>query len=257
MVRCAGLGEIFGTAISVGDIGLWALIGMAAMMSGTMRSPLTAIVFALELTHNLPAMLPLAAACTAAHATTVLLLSRSILTEKVARRGHHVTREYSIDPFEIMRVADIMAKPPHSLPAETTIADAIGFFSAPHDSLRHKCYPVVDGDGRVLRMVGRADALRWLRTGWTPDQTLRDLSDQALVTGYEDESVGELADRMAAADVGRVPVLRRSDDSLVGLVARRDLLQVRASVVKHERERSVLIRLLPASRLRAGSPADH
>jgi H+/Cl- antiporter ClcA len=33
-----------------GDHGAWALIGMAAMMGGTMRSPLTAILFASELT---------------------------------------------------------------------------------------------------------------------------------------------------------------------------------------------------------------
>ncbi len=50
-------------------------------------------------------------------ATTVLLLRRSILTEKV-NRGHHVSREYVIDPFEALRVADIMAKPVDTLPAE-------------------------------------------------------------------------------------------------------------------------------------------
>ena len=51
------------------------------------------------------ALLPLLVACIAAHAVTVLLLRRSILTEKVARRGHHVIREYIVDPFETMRVA--------------------------------------------------------------------------------------------------------------------------------------------------------
>jgi hypothetical protein len=54
--------------------------------------------------------------------------------------------------------------------------------------------------------------------------------------------VGALADRMAAADASRVPILRRSDEALVGLIARRDLLRVRASVVRHEREREALIR---------------
>ena len=79
---------------------LWALVGMAAMMGGTMRSPLTAMIFALELTHDIDGLLPLLIGCVAAHAVTVLLMKRSILTEKVARRGHHITREYSVDPFE-------------------------------------------------------------------------------------------------------------------------------------------------------------
>jgi chloride channel protein, CIC family len=36
------------------------------------------------------------------------LLRRSILTEKVARRGHHLSREYRVDPFTLTRVRDIM-----------------------------------------------------------------------------------------------------------------------------------------------------
>ncbi|MBV8652469.1 MAG: chloride channel protein, partial [Alphaproteobacteria bacterium] len=103
LIMGGALGALFGGIAAAGivpggEIGLWALIGMAAMMGGTMRSPLTAIVFAIELTHNLGAMLPLAVACAMAHATTVLLLRRSILTEKVARKGHHVMREYIVDP---------------------------------------------------------------------------------------------------------------------------------------------------------------
>src|SRR5665213_2592894 len=81
LIMGGALGAIFGVYMPVGEPGLWALIGMAAMMGGTMRSPLTAIAFAIELTHNVDALLPLAAACTMAHATTVLLLRRSIQTK--------------------------------------------------------------------------------------------------------------------------------------------------------------------------------
>ncbi|HUZ75174.1 MAG TPA: chloride channel protein [Stellaceae bacterium] len=246
LIMGGALGALFGGIMPVGAVGLWALIGMAAMMGGTMRSPLTAIVFALELTHNLGALLPLAVGCTVAHATTVLLLRRSILTEKVARHGHHILREYIVDPFETMRVSEIMANPVDTLPADAPIGDVVAFFIAPDAPRRHKSYPVVDRDGRVAGMVARADALRWTVAGWPAGQSLRDLAaDRELVTGYEDELVGQLADRMAAADVGRVPILRRRDDALVGLVARRDLLRVRASVVRQEREREVLIRLRP------------
>ena len=242
LIMGGAMGAIFGVYMPVGDPGLWALIGMAAMMGGTMRSPLTAIAFAIELTHNVDALLPLAAACTMAHATTVLLLRRSILTEKVARRGYHVMREYIVDPFETMRVSDIMAKPIDSLPASTSISDVVAFFTAPDAPKRHKSYPVVDTEDRVLRMITRSDVLRWTMDGWPSGECLGDVvSDRDLVTGYDDDLVGQLADRMAAADVSRVPILRHSDDGLVGLVARRDLLRVRATVIKHEREREVLI----------------
>ncbi len=244
LIMGGALGALFGGVMPTGDMGLWALIGMAAMMGGTMRSPLTGIVFAVELTHNLGALLPLAVGCILAHATTVLLLRRSILTEKVARRGHHVMREYVVDPFETMRVGEIMAKPVESLTADMPIGEAIQFFTAPDAPRRHKSYPVVEADGRVIGMVARSDALRWTIAGWPAGQSLRDVAAaRHLVTGYEDELVGQLADRMAAADIGRVPILRRGDDALVGLVARRDLLRVRATVLRQERERDVLLRL--------------
>ncbi len=39
--------------------GFWALVGLAAVLGGVMRSPLTGIVFTLELTHAWNAMLPM------------------------------------------------------------------------------------------------------------------------------------------------------------------------------------------------------
>jgi CBS domain-containing protein len=127
------------------------------------------------------------------------------------------------------------------------VADVVAFFTADDAPARHKSYPVVDVDGKLLAMVSRADALARTRSGWPAGQTLGEqLADREPVVGYEDELVGRLADRMAAQDVGRVPILGRADGRVVGLAARRDLLRVRAQAVQHEREREVLIRLRPA-----------
>jgi chloride channel protein, CIC family len=245
------LGSLFGALCGVqfspgSDTGMWALIGMGAMMGGTMRSPLTALMFGLELTHDMNSLLPLAIGCVAAHLTTVLLLKRSILTEKIARRGHHITREYVVDPFETVRVADIMAQPAEALPADWTVGKTLTFFTAPDAPRRHKSYPVTDADGRVLGMVSRADALRWLRDEHALTGLLREqITGQDLVVGYDDELAGHLADRMTNTDIGRVPILSRQSGSLVGLVARRDLLWVRTNMVAHEHEREALIRVLP------------
>jgi H+/Cl- antiporter ClcA len=87
---------------------LWALMGMGAMLSGALGVPLTAILFSVELTPALPALLPLAFACTASYMVTSLAMPRSILTEKLSRRGHHLSREYGVDPLEVVRVAEAM-----------------------------------------------------------------------------------------------------------------------------------------------------
>src|SRR5262249_4301532 len=96
------LGAALARFIPLGDSGTWALIGMAAMMAGTMRSPLTSMIFALELTQDLNLLPGLLVGCVVAHGVTVLLLRRSILTEKVARRGYHIMREYSVDPLTMV-----------------------------------------------------------------------------------------------------------------------------------------------------------
>jgi uncharacterized small protein (DUF1192 family) len=87
---------------------LWALMGMGAMLAGALGVPLTAVLFSLELTHALPALLPLALACTASYLVTSLVMPRSILTEKLSRRGHHLSREYGVDPLEMISVAEVM-----------------------------------------------------------------------------------------------------------------------------------------------------
>ncbi len=92
--------------------GFWALVGLAAVLGGVMRSPLTGVVFPLELTHAWPLILPLLIGATASYAISTLILKRSVLTEKIARRGLHLTREYSIDPLEMLLVRDVMRPPP-------------------------------------------------------------------------------------------------------------------------------------------------
>ncbi|MDE2198547.1 MAG: CBS domain-containing protein, partial [Rhodospirillales bacterium] len=228
------VGALLAMVIPIGTSGYWALIGMAAIMGGTMRSPLTSAIFALELTHNIDALLPLLIACTAAVAITVLLLKRSILTEKVARRGHHIVREYHADPFALTAVRDVMARRVDTLPAAMEAAEAVALLTAPGP--HHKSYPVVDPEGRVVGMVSRADVLDWLRH--PPAGTLGEIATrEALVVAYPDEAVGDAADRMLAHETGRLPVIAREDDRLVGILARRDLLRVRQRVAEEEQRR--------------------
>ncbi len=94
----------------------WALIGMGSMLAGSLGVPLTAILFSLEVTHCLPALLPLTMGCISAYLVTALLMPRSILTEKLSRRGYHLTREYGVDPLELVIVSELMSSVPQLEP---------------------------------------------------------------------------------------------------------------------------------------------
>jgi CIC family chloride channel protein len=237
LIMGGALGFLEGQFIPFGGSGFWALLGMAAILGGTMRSPLMATFFAVELTGNTHILLPVMVATVSAFTLTVLLMKRSILTERIARRGLHLSREYSVDPFLNSRVADIMIRNVETLPASMKVIDAIEFYSS--EAHRHKSYPVADSDGRLLGMIARADALSWAEDPEAQKLTLAEALDGApLLQGYDDEIVAALADRMIANDVGRVPILSRATGRLAGLVARRDLLKVRARLMHQEISRS-------------------
>jgi CIC family chloride channel protein len=237
LIMGGALGFLEGQLIPFGGVGFWALVGMAAILGGTMRSPLMATFFAVELTGNTHILLPVMVATVSAFTLTVLLMKRSILTERIARRGLHLSREYSVDPFLNSRVADIMIRNVETLPAGMKVADAIDFYSS--EAHRHKSYPVTDGEGALLGMIARADALSWAEDPEAQKLTLGEALDgTTLLKGYDDEIVAALADRMIANDVGRVPILERATGRLVGLVARRDLLKVRARLTHQEVSRS-------------------
>ncbi len=131
------------------------------------------------------------------------------------------------------------------------IEDAIAFFTG--DVRRHRSYPVVDGQHRVVGMADRADVLRWMAEGAPEHRTLDDLlSDASAVVGYAGEVVADLVNRMVAYDVGRVPIVEPATRRLVGLVARKDLMRVRAASRRQDFERQSFFR--PVARLRTKTP---
>ena len=203
------VGGLFGHLLPHAGPGDWALIGMAATMGGTMRAPLTAMMFAVELTGDAALIVPLLAACGASYAFTVLLLKRSILTEKVARRGYHITREYSVDPLDLARVRDVMVDRVDTVPSSMTVGELVAFFSSnePH----HRVYPVVDQENRPVALASRADALSFVSDTSHHGLTLMEaLGKRDMVIGFPDEPVSHLVGRMVQADSGRVPVVSRT-----------------------------------------------
>jgi CBS domain-containing protein len=124
-----------------------------------------------------------------------------------------------------------------------SVEEGVRFFSRTDQGPRHKSYPIVEADGRLVGLVSRGDVLRWTLEGWSADRTLGDMVlRSSVLTGHPTEIVGRLADRMAAGDVGRVPIVDPADGRLVGIVARKDLLRVRAILLSQEQDREAVLR---------------
>ncbi len=150
-----------------------------------------------------------------------------------------------MDPYELTRVADVMVDRVDTLPETATCAELVAFFA---QAQRHKAYPVVDAAGRPIAMASRADALRLSHGGKndveSASATLAQvLGGRPLVTATPDERLSALVDRMVHEGAGRVPVVRPEDGVLVGIVARKDLLRVRARWLAEEHDRASFFRL--------------
>src|SRR5262249_4760770 len=130
--------------------GFWPLVSMGAILGGTMRSPFTGAIFAIELTHDMNVLLPLLVAVTIAHGFTVLALRGSILTEKVARRGYHLSREYAVDPLEILFVREVMRQSVQALPADVCAASVALAVPGGRGAARQHLFPIVDRRRRLV-----------------------------------------------------------------------------------------------------------
>ena len=239
LIMGGALGAFVGSWISVGDIGLWALIGMAAMMGGTMRSPLTAMVFAVELTRDFNLFPALLVGSVAALAVTVLLMRRSILTEKLARRGHHVTREYSIDPFEFARVREVMDKEVPTIPATMKLSDLSDRIAAGDPSLsRRQGTLIVDEQNRLVGLITRGDIVRALRLSQSEKMTVAEAGSTDLTVAFPDEPLHAALSKMLNRDVGRLPVVERNNRTkLVGYLGRAAILSARMKLHDEENVR--------------------
>lgn len=231
--------------------GFWPLVSMGAILGGTMRSPFTSIVFAFELTHDANVFLPLLVGSVIAHAFTVLTLKRSILTEKVARRGYHLSREYAVDPLEILFVREVMRSKVVVLPAASTLQEFQQALRTDHRQ-GQRLLPVVDKEGLLVGVVTRGDIHKHVKEQgdkvW--QRPLGDLVRTEFVQTFPDEPLRAVVYVMAEKGITRMPVVERATRKFLGLVALDDLLKARARHLEEERRREQVLNLrffLPGS----------
>ena len=228
------LGALEAPLLPIGDAGVWAMASMAAMMGGTMRSPLTAILFTLELTHDWNILPVLLVATVAAHAVTVLLLRRSILTEKIARRGYHLVREYSVDPFEIHRVEEVMDRNVPTIPASMMVADLASRIAEGDPVGQRQGTPIVDDKGHLVGIITRSDLMKTLDRN-REEMTVLEAGTAGPVVAFPDELLRDAVRRMLDRGIGRLPIVAREDPRrLVGYLGRSGVMAARVRMFEEE-----------------------
>ncbi len=232
------LGALFAVVLPGGSVGLFVLVGMGAMIGGTMRAPFTGVVFSLELTHDFEALFPLLVAALVADAVTVLVVKRSVLTEKVARRGVHVAREYSVDPLERIPVRSVMHTSVAIVPADVSVEEAVRVSGTP-DAGESGLTLLADG-GTPVGFAARRDLQRYLEIGGDPAAPVRRRAVALSSAAYPDEPMRTAAERLAQLDGSALPVVDPGEPThVIGFVTREAPFEARIlwSQLEQERER--------------------
>jgi chloride channel protein, CIC family len=234
------IGALLAVALPGGSTSLFVLVGMGAMIGGVMRSPFTGVVFSLELTHDFNALLPLLVATLAAYTFTVLVMKRSILTEKVARRGVHVAREYGMDPLEHIPVRDVLRTNVLPLAGSIPIEQALRASSDPSGG--EVGLSLLDEHGEYAGFVSRNDLKKYVELGGDPSVPTRTLAPEASIVCFPDEPMRVAAGRLARLDGMALAVVDPGEPShVVGFITREAPFEARVlwSELEQSKERAL------------------
>ncbi len=247
--------------------GFWAMLGLAAVVGGVMRSPLTGVVFTLELTHAWAAILPLLVSATSAYALSALVLKRSVLTEKIARRGLHLTREYSTDPLEAFFVADVLSQPAVTLPAHAEITRELltSLLARLAEVPAQRLIPVIAADGTLAGITTRrtlADLAAGLSPGLDPGlagpATMAGLARPCQLSVSTGQTLRQVVYLFAETGLTSAPAIDSGTGTVAGVISLPDLLRARLHDLteEHHRQRLIPRGPLPAADCLTGESAD-
>lgn len=250
--------------------GFWPLISMTAVLAAAIGCPLTCIVFSVELTHEITALLPLLVTTMIAHGLVVLVLRRSILTEKISRHGYHLSREFALDALDIIRIRDVMHTNMVTLQEHIDHHTLLALLQRrsseqPATVPAQRLYPVLDHAQHLIGVVTDQELLRLLPAqteslhkdqqsacaSSEPVYDLRALLHTKPVVIHPEDPLQTVVDQISRSGYTRFPVVDRTHpEQLQGLLSLHDILRVRARHLaeEHQRERTLNLRLLFAAR---------
>ena len=185
-------------------------------------------------------------ACFLAHSFTVLTLKRSILTEKISRRGYHLSREYALDPLEILFVREVMRTNIVVLPSDTTLEEAHHLIHSTKSPKGQHRFPVLNSSSELIGVVTRNQLVQLYQQ--MPSEAfvirLSEIATQNPLVAFSDEPLRTVVNRMADSGFTRFPVLDPAGDGkIVGMVALNDLLHARTRNLSDERTRERVLRI--------------
>ena len=220
--------------------GAFALVAMGAVFGSASRATFAFIIFAFEITRDYNSVLPLMLVSVIADGIAMLLMPRaSIMTEKLARRGLHIHQEYEADVLHQVMVSETMDRQVPSINSDMKVSElADRIARRVPEVTQHQGLVVLDAAGKLAGVITRGDVMRALDADPAGNLSVLDASTRNPVVTYPDELLHEASAKMLRQNIGRLPVVERSDSTrVVGYLGRPGIMAARLRRLDEEHVR--------------------
>jgi CIC family chloride channel protein len=198
----------------------WALVGMAGLVSGATRAPLTAIFIVYELTNESAYVVPLMIVSVVAFITAKRFAPYGLYDGWLAARGQHLAHGVDQSIIEHLRVRDA---------ADTTTprvhpSTSLGEISRMMSEARASTLPVVDDDDVFLGLIGQHQLHEALAQSYDARQLI--IAEDLVERLPEVEASQSLREALAAMSTARrdaLPVIAVDPSGathFIGLITR-------------------------------------
>ena len=220
--------------------GAFALVAMGAVFGAASRATFTFIIFAFEITRDYNSVLPLMLVSVIADGIAMLLMPKSsIMTEKLARRGMLIHTDYETDVLQQVSVAEMMDRELPTISSDMSVGELAERIARRDPAVsRHDGLLILDVNGNLEGVITRSDILRAFEKDSEGKMRVLDAGTRQVVVTYPDELLHDAAAKMLRHNIGRLPVVERSEPTRVaGYLGRQGIMAARLRRLDEEHVR--------------------
>jgi len=227
----ATLGACVGLAVNIflpeysNAPGVYAIVGMGAVVAGTTHGVLSAILIVYEMTGNYQVILPIMAAAGIASLISRAIEPESIYYKKLSRRGGQIARGHDLHRLDHIMVRDVMIRSFPTLKAADNVHEIIRVARA---NTHIESLPVMDDDGKLIGIIRPTDLHRVLDSDISPHLVnAEDIALRSPISVSPAENLIEALRDFGTRDVETLPVEVGVGPNrrLIGLLLRADVMR--------------------------------
>lgn len=233
------LGGAFGVAVAriapasvVGDVGAYAIAGMAAMLASIVRAPITSIVLVFELTNDYHLIVPIMLTTVVCVFLTERFEPLGVELRELADQGIHLQHGRDVDVMQSVHVREAMVSPAPTIHETATLVELRDYLR----DQRIRAAAVVNDHRELIGIATLSDLQKAYESGEGETLTVGDIATRDVITALPDEPVWRIVRQMGARDIGRMPVLKPGTRFPIGMLSRPDIMRAYNTAIARKAE---------------------